>query len=121
MNPIIIIPALNPDEKLIHLAEDLKKEGFEIVIIDDGSAYEYKYIFDKLRSDFNCHVCTHANNEGKGNAIKTAIKYAYNNYPGICGYVTADADGRMLFAILLKCANAEKPPRACSGEPEIQR
>ena len=38
MKPIIIIPALNPDERLIYLAENLKKEGFEIVVINDGSA-----------------------------------------------------------------------------------
>lgn len=106
MNPIIIIPALNPDEKIIHLAKNLKKEGFELVVINDGSAEEYKGIFDRLKSDYNCHVCTHEHNEGKGTAIKTGIKYAYDNYRDISGYVTADADGQHAVCDIIKVSDA---------------
>lgn len=106
MNPIIIIPALNPDERLIYLAESLKKEGFEIVVINDGSAEEYKYIFEKLETDLSCSVCTHTQNEGKGTAIKTGIKYAYDTFRGISGYVTADADGQHSVSDIVKVSNA---------------
>lgn len=106
MKPIIIIPALNPDERLIYLAEYLKKEGFEIVVINDGSAEEYKHIFEKLITDLKCSVCTHEHNQGKGIAIKTGIKYAHDNYRDISGYVTADADGQHAVGDIVKISNA---------------
>lgn len=106
MKPIIIIPALNPDERLIYLAENLKKEGFEIVVINDGSAEEYKHIFEKLITDLKCSVCTHEHNQGKGIAIKTGIKYAHDNYRDISGYVTADADGQHAVCDIIKVSDA---------------
>ncbi|NMC55725.1 MAG: glycosyltransferase [Eubacteriaceae bacterium] len=106
MKPIIIIPALNPDKRLVYLAENLKKEGFEIVVVNDGSADEYKYIFKKLETDLSCAVCTHEHNEGKGTAIKTGIQYAYDNYSDISGYVTADADGQHDVSDIIKVSNS---------------
>ena len=45
---IALIPAYEPEEKLISLARDLRGRGFDIVIVDDGSGMR------KLRRSFPC-------------------------------------------------------------------
>lgn len=111
MKPIVIIPALNPNEKLITLVEDLKKMDLQVVIINDGSGQEYLNIFEILKSKYQCEVCMHTQNMGKGAALKTGIRYAALNYPEAYGYVTADADGQHTAEDILKVANSlEKNP-----------
>ncbi|WP_026393670.1 bifunctional glycosyltransferase family 2/GtrA family protein [Acetobacterium malicum] len=94
MKPIVIIPALNPDEKLVTLVEQLKQYNLTTVIVNDGSTPGYEIIFDILREKLDCVVCVHTKNMGKGVALKTGIAYAANVYPDAPGYVTADADGQ---------------------------
>jgi glycosyltransferase involved in cell wall biosynthesis len=106
MKPVIIIPALNPDEKLIKLVEKLKKSNLPVVIINDGSKDECNDIFDTLEAKFQCDIFTHMKNAGKGAAIKTGIRYVSVRYPESCGYVTADADGQHSAEDILKVAEA---------------
>jgi glycosyltransferase involved in cell wall biosynthesis len=111
VKPIVIIPAYNPDEKLITLVENLKKTELQIVIINDGSKQECMHIFETLESKFQCKICWHAKNIGKGAALKTGIHYAAQNYPECCGYVTADADGQHTPEDILKIVDSlEKNP-----------
>ena len=45
-NVTVIIPSLNPDEKLMPLINELYDNGFDdIVIVNDGSAPEYRRFF----------------------------------------------------------------------------
>ena len=45
-NTIIIIPSLNPSDKLITYVNSLKLKGFEkILIINDGSSTDYDPVF----------------------------------------------------------------------------
>ena len=37
---ITLIPAYEPDEKMLKLTDELKEAGFETVIVDDGSGSE---------------------------------------------------------------------------------
>ena len=104
MKPVIIIPALNPDEKLINLVGKLKKGNLPIVIINDGSKKECADIFEILKSRFQCDIFTHTKNMGKGAAIKTGIRYSFQRYPKSCGYVTADSDGQHAAEDILKVA-----------------
>lgn len=94
MKPIVIIPSLNPDKKLVTLVEKLKEMDLKTIIINDGSTQECAIIFELLKSKFQCVVCDHIKNMGKGVALKTGIEYAAKNYPDACGFVTADADGQ---------------------------
>lgn len=88
----ILIPSLEPDNKIITLVKDLKKEGFNnIFIVDDGSGDNYKSIFSKLE-EIGCVVLYHKVNLGKGAAIKTGIKKIHEMYPNM-NYITADSDG----------------------------
>lgn len=108
MNPVVIIPTLNPDEKLITLVEKLKKMDLHIVIVNDGSKKIYKSIFEILKSKFQCDLCSHPKNMGKGVALKTGISYVAQTYPECCGYVTADDDGQHTPEDILKVANRLK-------------
>lgn len=111
MKPVIIIPAFNPDDKLINLVEKLEKSSLPIVIINDGSKKECADIFETLDLSHKCDILTHTRNMGKGAAIKTGIRYSFQRYPKSCGYVTADADGQHAAEDILKAAEAlEKDP-----------
>lgn len=95
MKVVPIIPSLNPDEKLIRLVDDLKKEYSKIIIVNDGS--DSDQIFNKLKKIGECIILTHDINMGKGEALKTAFKYYQShlckNYLGV---ITVDSDGQHL-------------------------
>lgn len=106
MKPVIIIPTLNPDQKLVNLVEKLKEGNIPIVVVNDGSKEECSDIFEVLRAKFKCDILRHINNSGKGAAIKTGIRYASQIYPRSCGFVTADGDGQHTAEDILKVAEA---------------
>ena len=88
-----IIPALNPDEKLIKIVDELKKHFKKIIIVNDGSNSDE--IFKKLEKNKECVILTHEVNLGKGKALKTAFTYYQDNlmkdYKGV---IALDADGQ---------------------------
>ena len=45
----ILIPAYKPDHLMIELLANLKREGFDIVVINDGSGKEYDSIFKEAK------------------------------------------------------------------------
>lgn len=93
----IIIPSLSPDDKLLSLLADLRKAGFtRIVLVNDGSAAEYDSYFQKGREKYGCTVLTHAVNQGKGRALKTAFNYLLTHCPDCKAAVTVDSDGQHL-------------------------
>ncbi|MBK5262605.1 MAG: bifunctional glycosyltransferase family 2/GtrA family protein, partial [Peptostreptococcaceae bacterium] len=106
MKPVVIIPAFNPDEKLIDLVEKLTKMEFQIIAVNDGSGQEYWHIFDTIKAKYQCDLCNHSENMGKGAALKTGIQYADVNYPECSGYITADADGQHSPEDILSVANS---------------
>ncbi len=106
MRPIVIIPAFNPDEKLMDLVGKLTRMAFQIIIVNDGSGQESQYIFDAIKAQYPCDLCNHSENMGKGATLKTGIQYAETNYPKCSGYITADADGQHSPEDILKVANA---------------
>lgn len=106
MKPVIIIPSLNPDKKLIDLVEVLSVGENPIVIINDGSKIQCQNIFDQLESKYKCEIVTHEINKGKGAAIKSGISYAAIKYPHSLGYITADADGQHAAQDIFKVAHS---------------
>ena len=95
-NCVLVIPALNPPDILTEYVIELKKEGFEkIILIDDGSRDEFKSLFENLRDHYQCDLIVHAVNMGKGRALKNALNYYLNNYVHeYKGVITADSDGQ---------------------------
>lgn len=101
----IIIPAYEPDKKMILLLEKLKQADItEIIIIDDGSEGEkYRKLFLQAETEFSCRVLHHAVNLGKGRALKTAFNYCLNTYPELLGVITIDSDGQHKVEDMLIC------------------
>lgn len=89
---IVLIPAYEPEEKLIHLVEDLSKEKLDILVVDDGSGLKYKEIFNSCK--VNAKVISYKTNKGKGYALKTGLKYIQQNYKKPYILVTMDSDGQ---------------------------
>ncbi len=90
---VIVIPAYEPDSHLVKLVEKLlDNTNSPIVVVDDGSSEEKQIIFERLKSYIT--VLVHQENLGKGEAMKTAIKYIEQNLPNEDGIVFMDADGQ---------------------------
>lgn len=102
---IIIIPAYQPDYKLIRLVEELKENtDYAIVIVNDGSSPDRDEVFSALES--SATILRHPENRGKGAAIKTALNYVYQNRPEADGVVTVDADGQHLVKDIIRVVEA---------------
>lgn len=86
----ILIPAYEPDDKLIGLVEKLLSLPMEVVVIDDGSTHG-DHIFAAVEQK-GATVLHHRTNYGKGKALKTGLSHMYQN--GFTAAVTADADGQ---------------------------
>lgn len=106
MENIILIPAYNPDDKLIKLIENLIDLKFKIVVVNDGSEKIYDYIFSFIKNEYKVNVINHEKNKGKGMAIKTGIKYIMDNYYDCTGIITADSDGQHLPKDIEKISNS---------------
>ena len=103
----VIIPAYEPDEKLLDLLQKLRAAGWDkIVVVDDGSKEGYANIFDRAVSDYQVELLVHAENQGKGRALKTAFEYCLKKYKDCVGVVTADSDGQHSPACIFSCAEA---------------
>lgn len=104
MNAIVVIPSLNPDEKILSTIQSLKDVGFDdFILVDDGSGEEYKSFFNKAAEQFGATVLVHEVNKGKGRAMKTAFEYILKNRPDRPNVVTVDGDGQHLAADVKKC------------------
>ncbi|WP_155287923.1 bifunctional glycosyltransferase family 2/GtrA family protein [Lacticaseibacillus zhaodongensis] len=118
----IIIPALNPDQALIRLTQDILTANFtlsQIVIVDDGSDPAHQPVFDQLNRLKNAPITVlhHAHNQGKGAALKTSFQYFANHFPTTTGVATLDADGQHTVGALNHClqAFATHPDRLVLG------
>ena len=89
----IIVPSLNPDEKLKGTLDGIIAKGFKkIVLVDDGSDAEHKQPFEYAK-ECGCTVLVHEVNKGKGRALKTAFEYCLTDKDCI-GVITVDGDGQ---------------------------
>lgn len=88
---IALIPSYKPDDKLIKLVKELKKENIFVIIVDDGSGDEYRQIFEECKQ--YAHVISYGQNKGKGYALKTGMLYIKENYKEFI-IVTMDSDGQ---------------------------
>ena len=103
---VIIIPSLNPDEKLKGTVKGLIEQGFkDIVLVNDGSDAEHSANFPSLDEFPQCSLLVHEVNRGKGAALKTAFSYVLETRTDCLGVITVDGDGQHLPKDVLACAN----------------
>lgn len=110
MKIIALIPAYEPEENMLDLLENIKKDtDMDIVVVNDGSSDACKDIFSKAK-EF-AKVLEHEVNKGKGRALKTGLNYINDNYRGEYIVVTMDADGQHTIKDALKiCDLVKKSP-----------
>lgn len=100
----VVIPSLDPDEKMTTLIERLKEAGFEkILVVNDGSSSQYDCFYEGAQ-ELGCTVLKHAVNWGKGRALKTAFNYFLNELPQYVGMVAVDSDGQHSVEDTIRCA-----------------
>lgn len=113
---IALIPAYEPDRKMLGVIADLGKTGFDVVVVDDGSGPEYAELFEQAaerlpgKSGRGVTLLIHDVNRGKGAALKTGLDFI-NNFMVIRGeetqniIVAVDADGQHLAIDALRAAH----------------
>lgn len=92
---VIVVPCLNPDEMLMQVVTGMLGEGFShVLVVNDGSAPEYKPLFDEAAAVPECTVLGYETNRGKGYALRYAFTYITENWPWCAGVITVDADNQ---------------------------
>lgn len=93
-NKYLVIPAYEPDQRLVSLIKEAyDTKEFIVLVVDDGSGLAYSAIFNQVKA--YAVVLQHPQNQGKGCALKTAygyIKQQNDNTEKVI--ITADADGQ---------------------------
>lgn len=92
----VVLPSLDPDEKLTTVIDGLLAYGFtDIILVNDGSKPEKLHYFeDAARLHPEIHLLHHPVNRGKGAALKTAFAWFLENRPDGAGVVTVDGDNQ---------------------------
>ncbi len=100
----ILIPALDPDEKLVAFVREIRALFGHVVVVDDGSTSGAE-AFAAVRPLADI-VLVHEENRGKGAALRTGFAWILENLPCVAGVVTADADGQHLPRDVARVADA---------------
>ena len=112
MKHIALIPAYHPDKELIKIISDLTEQNFIVITIDDGSGQAYENIFNSASA--KAVMLTHEINQGKGESLKTGMRYIIERIKEPYLIVTSDADGQHQ----IQCP-AKKPFRECLGKNSL--
>ncbi|MCI7093325.1 MAG: bifunctional glycosyltransferase family 2/GtrA family protein [Lachnospiraceae bacterium] len=108
---IALIPAFEPDLKLVNTAHELRKTGFEVVIVNDGSGSSYRGVFEEVAA--YGAVLSFRKNRGKGAVLKDGLQYIRQHYQPPYTVVTVDADGQHKATDAVRCCvEAERQPEA---------
>ena len=92
----VVLPSLDPDEKLIAVVDGLLEHGFsDIIMVNDGSKPENLHYFTDLAAAHpEITLLHHEVNKGKGAALKNAFRWFLENRPEGFGVVTVDGDNQ---------------------------
>ena len=92
----VVLPSLDPDEKLDAVIDGLLEYGFtDIILVNDGSKPENLPRFQRAADTHKeVHLLHHEVNRGKGAALKTAFAWFLENRPDGKGVVTVDGDNQ---------------------------
>ncbi len=90
---IAVIPAYEPENRILDLLACAVQQNFTCIVVDDGSGGAYAALFEQARS--YAHVISYAENHGKGYAMKQAFSYIWEHYGNEdCSVVVLDCDGQ---------------------------
>ena len=86
---VVIMTTYNNAKTIAKVISDVKEFTTDVIVVNDGSTDDTKKILDSIE---NIKVIDYANNKGKGYALKSGLKKAYE-----WGYryaITIDSDGQ---------------------------
>jgi glycosyltransferase involved in cell wall biosynthesis len=84
----VVCPAYNESSAIVSVIKRLRQAGYDVVVVDDGSADETR----QLATASATAVVSHPINLGQGAALKTGIDFALEQ--GADVIVTFDTDGQ---------------------------
>ena len=92
----VVLPSLDPDEKLNAVIDGLLAHGFShIILVNDGSKPENLHYFtEQAELHPEITLLHHEVNKGKGAALKNAFNWFLANRPDGIGVVTVDGDNQ---------------------------
>ena len=101
----VVLPSLDPDEKLTTVINGLLEYGFtDIILVNDGSKPENLHYFTEAAEHPQVQLIHHRCNLGKGTALKTAFRWFLENRPEHLGLVTVDGDNQHHPEDTLRCS-----------------
>jgi len=101
----VIVPTYNNPKSIKKVAFDVLQNGYELILVDDGSDDVVEELFEDGEKE-NIHFVRHTTNQGKGEAIISGVKQAKE-----LGYkhaVSIDGDGQHLASEIKKLTDAYK-------------
>ncbi|MDN4486613.1 bifunctional glycosyltransferase family 2/GtrA family protein [Demequina sp. SYSU T00039] len=110
----ILIPAYEPDTRLVALVRSLSV-SWPVLVVDDGSGPAFTPVFDGA-GEAGAVVLRHPRNLGKAAALRTGFAWAERHAPGHI-VVCADSDGQHT-ARDIRAVGAEAVRRLAAGEPD---
>lgn len=107
----IILPVYNHPHYLSRLLCYLQQFKLPVILVDDGSDVACKCVIATLQQQFDFTLLQHAENQGKGQAVMTAIQYADQH--GFSHALQLDVDGQHDWQDIARfLALAEQNPHA---------
>lgn len=90
MNACVIIPTFNESNKIALLVKEIKKQGLEVIVVDDGSEDNTA----QIAQDSGAIVLRNEINLGKGASLSRGFDYSLKS--GYEAVITMDGDGQHL-------------------------
>ncbi len=88
MKVCVVIPVLNEEEHIAQVVTDVRRFGFEVVVVDDGS----KDSSGELARAHGAHVLRHPTRLGKGASLRDGFQYAVSK--DFDAIIAMDGDGQ---------------------------
>ncbi|MFH1093908.1 MAG: glycosyltransferase family 2 protein [Candidatus Omnitrophota bacterium] len=106
MKVCVLVPAYNEESTIAHIVQEIRNNGFDPIVIDDGSTDSTAL----KAKESQALVLSHPRNLGKGQALRTGFKYVRGgDYDAV---VIMDADGQHLASEISKFISYAKESKA---------
>lgn len=118
MSYCIIIPNYNHTLVIDALIASLDEYRLPVIMVNDGSDEPSSALMDSLTAKYSyLTLVTHSRNQGKGAAVQTGLKYAFEM--GFTHAIQVDADGQHNIADIAKLIDLSErnPSHLISGMP----
>lgn len=97
---VVLVPSYEPDEQLIKVIDELYKNEFPILVVNDGSGEKFEPVFNKIKD--RAQYLSFEHNQGKGEALKEGYRNITRLFPEAKHVITADGDGQHAINDIIK-------------------